>query len=156
MSSRKRKLIDHNPWTFNGEPFTEDMIGDFAGFVYMIICPDGKRYIGRKNFWSMRKAPGAKRRKRQMSDWQRYFSSSKLIKDMVKEQGSTGFQRIILSLHELERDVNYCEVRMQWKHDVLESRDASGERLYLNDNIQGKFYPLLYSDWESRSVIASD
>lgn len=150
-----RRMIEHSPWIFNGNPFTQEMVGDFEGFVYLIICPNGKRYIGRKNFWSMRKPKGAKRRKRQISDWERYYSSSKVIKDMVKEYGPAKFQRIILSLHTLQRDVNYCEVRMQWKFDVLESRDSTGERLFLNDNIQGKFYPGLYADWESRSVIAN-
>ena len=152
--TRKKQLP---PWTFGGVEFTQDMVGDLSGFVYLIECPNGKKYIGKKFFWSMRKAPGAKRRKRQVSDWERYFSSSDVIKEMLKEHDPMTFKRTILSLHELERDVSYCEVREQWKRDVLEERDSlTGERVYLNDNISGKFYPGLYADWRERSKVAPD
>lgn len=155
IPSRKRTPKQSPPpWLFRDAPFTQDSVGERAGFVYLITCPNGQMYIGKKFFWSMRKPPGSKRRKKQISDWESYYSSSDLIKQMLKEQGNSGFQRIIISVHDLERDVSYCEVREQWKRDVLEIRNDSGDRVFLNDNISGKFYPGLYADWRQRSEVA--
>lgn len=150
-SPRKSQKAPLPPWMFNGEPFTQEMVGDLAGFVYEITCPDGKRYIGRKYFWSNRKPAPGKRRKKVPSDWEKYFSSSKTIKELVKKDGPEGFSRSILSLHELERDVNYTEVAEQFKRNVLGLLDDKGERVYINDNISGKYFPKFVIGLESRS-----
>ena len=40
-------------WKYNGEEFTEDLIGDNYGFVYEIInLTNNKKYIGKKFFYS--------------------------------------------------------------------------------------------------------
>ena len=45
--------VYENPWLYEGEPFTTDDIGEFFGFVYRITnLQSGKKYIGRKYFWS--------------------------------------------------------------------------------------------------------
>lgn len=143
-----------NPWMFNGEPFLD--CGDFAGFVYELIDREtGKRYIGKKFFWSRRKPRGKSRRVKSESDWRRYYSSSDYIKQLVKESGGERFERHILSLHALERDVNYTEVKLQYQLGVLERVDADGTMLYYNGNIAGKHHSHLVKGIEARSLYNS-
>ena len=48
-------------WLYKGKEFTSDMIDDNFGFVYEISDLDnGKKYIGKKWFWSTRKRPPLK------------------------------------------------------------------------------------------------
>lgn len=142
-----------NPWLFEGQPFLD--CGKYAGFVYELIDKvNGKRYIGKKFFWSKRKLPGKNRRTTVESDWRKYYSSNDEIKKLVKEYGKDRFERHILSLHELERDVNYMEVKMQYTLGVLEKVDENGEMLYYNGNISGKHHCHLVRGLEKRSKIA--
>lgn len=134
-----RKTIQNteynNPWTFNNKPFNSEDIKDFVGFVYIIECLlDGKKYIGRKYFSSIRKTKGKTRRVRTESDWKSYYGSNKELKQLVKQQGEENFKRTIISLHTTEGDCNYTEVKLQFKQDVLERDD------YINDNINGKWF----------------
>ena len=40
-------------WKYNGEDFTEDLIGNNYGFVYEIVnLTNNKKYIGKKFFYS--------------------------------------------------------------------------------------------------------
>jgi hypothetical protein len=124
-----------NPWTFNGKIFDTEDIGKFVGFVYVIECKiDGNLYIGRKYFYSRRKAKGAKRRTKKESDWKTYYGSSQYLKDLILEHGKGEFKRIILSLHITEGDCNYEEVRQQFINNVLE------EDRFINENINGKWH----------------
>jgi hypothetical protein len=142
-----------NPWLFNGEPFLD--CGDYAGFVYELVDKvNGKRYIGKKFFWSKRKVKGKARRVTVESDWRKYYSSCDEIKRLVKEHGGDRFERRILSLHKLDRDVNYMEVKLQYMLGVLEKVDENGEMLYYNGNISGKHHCHLVRGIEERSAIA--
>lgn len=124
-----------NPWTFNGKPFTSEDIGKYVGFVYVIIHKDsGRQYIGRKYFHTLRKTKGKAKRVRKESDWKKYYGSSGDLLSDVQTLGKENFQRIILSLHTTKGDVNYEEVKQQFKYDVLE------DTKYYNDNINGKWY----------------
>ena len=157
IMARKKKEVQMDPWLFNGEPFTQEMVGKNAGFVYLITDKvNGKMYIGKKNFSGMRKAKGAKRRSKIISDWEKYFGSNDIIKQLVKEEGPQRFKREILSVHQLQRDVNYCEVREQWRRNVLEAVDESGERIYYNENISGKYFPYLVMGWQDRSQLTTE
>ena len=54
-------------WTYQGQPFTSDMIGDYVGFVYQITnLQNDKKYIGKKWFWSTKKLPPLKGKKRKL------------------------------------------------------------------------------------------
>lgn len=123
-----------NPWTFDGKEFTSEDIGDSYGFVYVITTPEGQKYIGRKYFWSIRKARGKSRRQRSESDWKTYYGSSELLKAKIKDSDKSLFKREIISLHSTKGRVNYEEVREQFAHEVLERDD------YINDNINGKWH----------------
>ena len=124
-----------NPWVFDDKPFTSKDIGKSYGFVYLITDSiTGKMYVGRKYFWSMRKKKGASKRKREESDWKSYYGSGDEIKALVKEFGQDRFNRQILSVHSTRGDVNYSEVREQFRRDVLE------DDRYINANINGKWF----------------
>ena len=123
-----------NAWTFNGEEFDSENIGDAYGFVYLITTPENQKYIGRKYFWSIRKVKGKSRRQRTESDWKTYYGSSDVLKAKIKESDKKLFRREIISLHSTKGRVNYEEVKEQFAHEVLE-RDE-----YINDNINGKWH----------------
>ena len=49
-------------WLYEGEPFSEP--GEHYGFVYIITNKlDGKKYIGKKFFWSLKRKQVNKVRK---------------------------------------------------------------------------------------------
>ena len=123
-----------NPWTFDGKEFESEDIGDSYGFVYVITTPEGQKYIGRKYFWSIRKARGKSRRQRSESDWKAYYGSSELLKAKIKDSDKSLFRREIISLHSTKGRVNYEEVKEQFAHGVLENDN------YINDNINGKWH----------------
>ena len=125
-----------NPWLFDGVIFESKQIGDYYGFVYMITSLiDGKKYIGRKYFYSVRKKSRKdKRRTKSESDWQNYYGSSDELKEQIDKYGKENFRREILSLHTTKGRTNYEEVRAQFLYGVLESEE------FINGNINGKWH----------------
>ena len=123
------------------------MVGDHYGFVYCITFNiTGQMYIGKKFFWSKRTLPPlkGKTRKRHIkkeSDWQEYTSSSKIVHALIDKHGIENFSFDIISLHPNKQETNYAELRAQIIFDVLDSRNKNGERLYLNENIERRYYP---------------
>jgi hypothetical protein len=138
-------MIDYeNPWLFNGVPFSSDDIQDYYGFVYCLTdLANNKKYIGRKYFWSVRtikKVKGRRKKNRSESDWKDYYGSSKNVLQIVEEHGKQRFKREILSLHKTKGDVNYNEVKTQFKLDVLEAVDVNEERVFYNENIANRYF----------------
>lgn len=122
-----------NPWTFKDKIFDTEDIRDYEGFVYLITnVKTGRKYIGKKFFYSIRKVKGKKKRQRLESDWKKYYGSSIIVKEEVKTYGIENFKRQIISLHISRGDTNYSEVREQVLRDVLE------DETYYNDAI-GKY-----------------
>ena len=146
-----KKRVYDNKWLFNGQEFDEELAQQYHGFVYILTeIETGKRYIGKKSFWSNVKPKGATRRKKVESDWRYYYSSSKQIKEIVKEKGNNSFKREIIALCKLERYMNYLEVKYQFQFNILEEPDG-----WFNENINGCWYPHLYSDISSNVDLAS-
>jgi len=140
-----------NPWLFNDIPFND--CGGLAGFVYQIDDLDnGMKYLGKKFFFSKRKPKGKTRRVTMESDWKFYFGSNTTIKDLIKIHGIERFRRRILSLHSLERDVNYMEVKMQYVMDVLNETFPDGLPVWYNGNISGKHYFHLVNGIDTRTT----
>ena len=124
-----------NPWTFNGKPFNSEDIQKYVGFVYVITRKDdGRRYVGRKYFYTLRKEKGKTKRVRRESDWKNNYGSSRDLLADVQATEKNNFERVILSLHTTKGDVNYEEVKQQFLANVLE------DTKYYNDNINGKWY----------------
>ena len=120
-------------WTYQGQPFTSDMIGDNIGFVYQITnLNNGKKYIGKKWFWSTKKLPPLKGKKRKRtvkkeSDWMKYFGSSEEVKLLVEQHGEDNFQREILRLCKTKGECTYYEAKLQFDFDVLLRDDYYNE-----------------------------
>lgn len=136
-------------WIYKNEPFcpTEQEILDneWIGFVYQITLPDGKKYIGRKYFFSLRTLPalkGYKRRRKvkKESNWRIYNSSSNDVIELIQECGDQGVTYEIISLHPNKQETNYHEMKLQFMLGVIEQRDDNDEYIYLNRNINTKFY----------------
>jgi len=112
-------------WTYEGRPFTSDMIGEYFGFVYLITNLDNdKMYVGKKWFWSTRKLPPLKgktrkRRVQKESDWQKYYGSSDEVKLLVEQHGEDNFKREIIRLCKTKGECSYYELVEQVDREVL-------------------------------------
>jgi hypothetical protein len=134
-------------WLYNKQEFTSEMIGDSYGFVYLITCTiTGQKYIGRKFFWSKKtlqplKGKKNKRHKLIESDWKDYWSSSKYVHELIEQYGKENFIREIISIHPNKQETNYRELCEQIIRNVLDSRTENGEKIYLNENIERRYFP---------------
>ena len=131
-------------WLYKGKEFLSEMIEDNFGFIYIITdLENSKKYIGKKNFYSVRKVKGKTRRQRKESDWKKYYSSSKIIKEIVKECGTSRFKREILLLCKSQGELNYSENKYLFMNEVLESED------WYNDNILGRYFSVNVKKYDS-------
>lgn len=125
-------------WTYNGIPFTDDMINDYHGFVYIITDQDtGRMYVGQKNFWTpkVRSIKGKKKKVKVVSDYKDYFGSNTELQELVQVKGPDHFKREILHLVKGKGQQNYLEMREQMDRRVLENPDK-----YFNAFIGGKIH----------------
>ena len=141
-----------NHWRYNGQLFDSDDIGDHFGFVYLITNKsNGRKYIGRKYFWSFRTPPGKKRRVKQESDWKKYYGSCPELKEDIKKYGKESFSRSILSLHKTKGECNYEETKQLFLNNVLKESLDSGIPAYYNSNILGRYMRKDYYDGSGKN-----
>jgi hypothetical protein len=122
-------------WYYNNKPFEpdEEYLKDFVGFVYQVTERDtGKKYIGKKFFWSTRKLPPLKGKTRKrtvkkQSDWMTYYGSSEELKLLVESKGPEAYHREILRLCETKGECSYYEAKAQFDNDVLLREDYYNE-----------------------------
>jgi len=103
-----------------------------VGFVYLITnLVNGKKYIGKKRFFSSRskKIAGSTRKKRTKveSDWRDYYGSNSAIQEDVKNLGPDNFRREILYLCRSLSECSYLEAYEQF------TRKAILDPSYYND-----------------------
>lgn len=94
------------------QEFTEDMIGEAFGMVYIIThTPTGKKYVGKKFFTKAktRQVKGKKKRSRVASDWVTYWGSNKELQEEVKKNGEEQYTREILHLCKSRSELSYLE-----------------------------------------------
>lgn len=99
-------------WLYENKEFTEELIQDNVGYVYIILNNlTGKRYIGKKLFTAAKtkQVKGKKKKYRVSSDWQNYYGSNKELQDDVLKFGTENFTRKILMLCKTRSIANYME-----------------------------------------------
>lgn len=122
-------------WFYKNEKFLPEGKIQYEGFVYLIEnLINGKKYIGKKNFWTRRKNKKSGRRETKESDWMSYYGSSDTLLEDVKLHGKENFRRTILYLCCYKKQMSFYEQKEQWCRNVLLEDD------YYNTNIGGKFF----------------
>ena len=126
-------------WYYNQKEFNETP-EEFQGFVYIITnINNGRKYVGKKNFWKPKILPKTKKRKRRVrtrveSDWRDYFGSNEELRVLVEDKGSKSFKREIIRLCKTKGEMSYFEMKEQFERDVLFNKD------YYNEFIGGKIH----------------
>jgi len=112
-------------WFINETPFTEEDIGTYVGFIYLITNKDtGKKYIGQKVFWNKvakkpLKGKVNRRLSKKPSDWLTYHGSNDILKEEVSTRGPDQYHRQILRLCKTKSEMNYYEAKTIFEHDAL-------------------------------------
>lgn len=113
-------------WLYNDIEFTEQDVGDYFGFVYLIEnLLDNRRYIGKKFFTraGTKQIKGKKKKVRLSSGWSNYWSSSKELQEDVKKLGEENFKRTILYLCKSRSECSYRETKEIFIRDALLTTD---------------------------------
>ncbi len=130
-----------NPWYYNGKPFESSDIQDYFGFVYLIQNNlNGRRYVGRKYFFSFRTPKGKKRKVKSESDWKNYYGSCPELKEDIDKIGRENFSRTIISLHKTKGKTNYEETRQLFLNNVLTESLDNGSPAYYNSNVLSRYF----------------
>lgn len=111
-------------WTYNNKDFTEDLIGNNYGFVYLITnTTNNRKYIGKKLFYSTKtkQVKGKKKKYKAFSDWQTYYGSSAELAKDVLSLGNEQFTREILHLCQSKGECSYVEAKEQFIRGVMET-----------------------------------
>ena len=96
----KTTRFDNGHWHFE-----EQMGGKYVGFIYVIRDNYLKRfYLGKKSFYGA----GVKNKGKE-SDWRKYLSSSKLLKEMFAERPKEEFDFIVLEQYKTKGTLSYSE-----------------------------------------------
>lgn len=123
-------------WKFKGETIEsiKQLPEETIGFIYVIQNPDTDQwYVGKKSIYSHRTLPplkGTKRKRKVVkeSDWIKYQSSNKTVKEWISP---------------IKTILKYCTTKKQltyWENKALYCKDALLDDKCLNDNISGKFF----------------
>lgn len=140
LEEKTKKIKSLEPqWEFDHD-LSPDLLSHYYGFIYLITnLVTGKKYIGRKYFWSKSKNKKGKRVIKE-SDWRTYWGSCEPLHKDIHLHGLINFKREILSCHATIGQVNAAETEEQFKHNVLYELDETGEKLYYNTNIMSRYF----------------
>lgn len=125
-------------WFYKQDVFTEEHIGEYVGFVYLITeLSTGRLYVGKKilhNKKTKKPLKGKTRRRisKVQSDWQDYYGSSPALKEAVAKNGKDNYKREILYLCKSKSEMSY------WESKEIFARDALLRPEYYNDWISAR------------------
>lgn len=132
-------------WFYREVEFTEEMVGDSVGFVYIITnLENNKKYLGKKLFTKSKiyQKNKKKKKKRVTSDWMKYYGSNKELQidvstsiDPLKQ-----FRRDIVMLCNSKSELSYYETKFIFLYDclLLEEWYNSWVSCRINSNTLGK------------------
>lgn len=109
-------------WLYNNKEFTEDQIGDYIGYIYIITnLVNDRKYIGKKllKFSKTKRVKGKKKRIKVDSDWKDYYGSNAALLEDVEKLGKENFRREIVRLCKSKTELSYHEAKLQFQEDVL-------------------------------------
>lgn len=107
-------------WAYKGEEFTENMIDDNVGFVYIITNEtNNKQYIGKKLFTKSKTYQKNKKKKkmRVASDWITYTGSNEQLNEDIKNGHS--IKKEIIHLCKSKGFCSYMESKEILMRDCL-------------------------------------
>ena len=111
-------------WYYRDQVFTDEMINDAWGFVYLIThLESDRKYIGKKQFYfkKVRQVKGKKKRFLVDSDWLQYYGSNIELQEDVLQHGSEKFKREILHICKSKGECSYLEAYEQFvRHALLD------------------------------------
>lgn len=107
-------------WLYNDQEFTEDMISDNAGFVYVITnLTNNKQYVGKKLFTKSKTYQKNKKKKktRVSSDWMIYTGSNEQLNIDIKNGDQ--IKKEIIHLCKSKGWMSYMETKEILVRDCL-------------------------------------
>lgn len=130
-------------WLFNNNT-VDNPPKDAIGFIYKItnLC-NGRMYIGKKllTMATTKQINGKKKKARKESKWREYNGSNQELLQDIKQIGQNNIKKEILEWTYTDSYHNYCEIKYQFKLDVLENVQ------FYNDNIGGRYYKRNYLNY---------
>ena len=128
-------------WIYENTPYTTTP-DEYQGFVYCITnTSNGMKYIGKKNFWTIRKLKPLKgktnrRHRREATDWMAYCGSSAALTEDLSASPNPPV-REILYLCANKTEMAYWETLLQFKLGVLFDPNYYNEFISCRINTQG-------------------
>ena len=142
-------MITEQIWTYGDKLITDikDCPKGAIGFIYEITTKSGKKYIGKKSLFSVRKRKFGKKESALVTDkrlklyemvkkdsgWSSYTGSNKPLNEEIKK--GVKYTKKILEFAYSKKQLGYLETKMLYVKEVLEDHTN-----YYNANISGKFY----------------
>ena len=115
-------------WQLEGKEINEIPDG-YQGFVYLITLKDGKKYVGKKNFYFIKTRQVNKKKKKYNaeSDWKEYYGSSDYVNELVEEHGKDTVKREIIHLCKTKSEMGYLETyEIFVRHALLKDEYLNG------------------------------
>jgi hypothetical protein len=113
-----------NHWLLEDKIYSPELLDhkEVYGFVYLIEnLINGRKYIGKKFFWSAKTRQVNKKKKRYKaeSDWKDYYGSSAELLGEISNIGKESFKRTILHICKTKAECAYLELKEQIERNVL-------------------------------------
>ena len=136
-------------WKYKEQVITEliDMPESTLGFVYEITAANGRKYVGRKILYTVRKRRFGKKESalvtdkrkklyemvRKESNWRIYTGSNKELNEDI--ENGMEYTKKILHFATSKKQLSYLETKELFIREVLEPHTE-----YYNSNINGTYY----------------